>query len=140
MKRVILLRHMNSEKETLKEEIAALEAQIEPKQKRLSEIYLEESADIQAKIGRVHKLQDKFDLSELVYASHSRCLCGAGMAYPKDVGGWGAWYCGDILLGRAIRKGQEGAREHEVALPFTFYEIKSENQPSANGATTRPEK
>lgn len=92
---------------------------------------------------------------ELIYAAFSRCPCGAGMAYPKNgdypahanrgdagpfnwpFGGW--WDCSAILLGEAVEKGQPGSVEHTAVLPFAFYEIKSENQPSAKGATTRPE-
>jgi hypothetical protein len=75
---------------------------------------------------------------QLVYAAYTRCLCGAGMAYPKKSGSDGCWDCSDILTGRAIPSGQPGSVKHEGKLPFVFYEIKSEKQPSANGATTRP--
>jgi hypothetical protein len=92
-----------------------------------------------------------FTDDKLIYAAHSRCDCGAGLAYPKDPTVrqikewmadspflmWDHWDCSDILTGRAIPKGQEGAKVHSGKLPFTFYEIKSENQPSAHGATTR---
>lgn len=79
-------------------------------------------------------------LDRLCFAAYSRCECGAGMAYDpaSDAGLNGQWECSDILLGRAIPKGQEGSRIHSNPLPFAFYEVKSENQPSANGATTRP--
>lgn len=70
---------------------------------------------------------------ELVYAARARCPCGAGLAYPQDIGMHGAWDCSDILTGRA--KAERGA--HTTPLPFMFYEIKSEDQPSAQGATTR---
>lgn len=84
----------------------------------------------------------------LVYAAHDRCPCGAGLAYDPAgaVGGEddsphykpNAWDCSAILLGTAIAAGEEGAVQHTGVLPFAFYEIKSENQPSARGATTRP--
>ena len=84
----------------------------------------------------------------LVYAAHSRCPCGAGVAYDPagEVGGIeggpfnrpNAWDCSAILLGTAIAKGEPGSVQHTDLLPFSFYEIKSENQPSAGGATTRP--
>lgn len=48
------------------------------------------------------------------------------------------WDCSAILLGTAIPSGAPGAVKHEARLPFAFYEIKSENQPSAGGVTTRP--
>jgi hypothetical protein len=72
---------------------------------------------------------------KLVYAATSRCPCGAGLAYAS---GDDAWDCSAILLGEAIPTGQPDAVQHTAKLPFVFYEIKSENQPSANGATTRP--
>lgn len=93
-----------------------------------------------------------FTDDQLRYAASSRCECGAGLAYPKDptvrqvkewmsdspFNYWDHWDCSDILTGRAVPKGQEGSKMHSGKYPFAFYEIKSENQPSANGATTRP--
>lgn len=76
--------------------------------------------------------------NDLVYAAFARCPCGAGLAHIKNCGPQGNWDCSDILLGRAIPSGQPGAKQHTAQLPFVFYEIKSENQPSVNGATTRP--
>ena len=75
---------------------------------------------------------------QLVYAATSRCPCGAGLAYPRGIGIRGSWDCSDILTGRAIPSGQTGAVMHTDRLPFTFWEVRSEQQPSANGATTRP--
>lgn len=76
--------------------------------------------------------------TKMTYAATSRCPCGAGLAYddscieePFKIPSY--WDCSAILLGTADPNVQHTAR-----LPFTFYEIKSENQPSANGATTRP--
>lgn len=83
----------------------------------------------------------------LVYAAYSRCPCGAGLAYDPagEVGGEdgpfhrpNAWDCSAILLGTAIPSGQPGSVQHTDVLPFSFYDIKSENQASAGGATTRP--
>jgi hypothetical protein len=78
--------------------------------------------------------------SRLIYAAYSRCPCGAGLAHREGVGPDGYWDCSDILLGKAVPKGEPGSVQHTAQLPFVFYEVKSENQPSANGATTRPEK
>lgn len=78
---------------------------------------------------------------DLIYAAAARCPCGAGLAYRRNAGPFGDkahWDCSDILTGRAIPSGQPGAKTHTDRLPFAFYEIKSERQPSANGATTRP--
>lgn len=88
----------------------------------------------------------------LIYAATSRCPCGAGLAYDPvgpsgGVGNEGGvfkyaasgyWDCSAILLGTATPKGQPGSVQHTGKLPFAFYEIKSEEQPSACGATTRP--
>jgi hypothetical protein len=78
----------------------------------------------------------------LVYAATSRCPCGAGLAYDRDGESGkpiqGYWDCSAILLDEAIPSGQSGALQHTGRLPFAFYEIKSEEQPSAEGTTTRP--
>jgi hypothetical protein len=76
---------------------------------------------------------------ELTYAATARCPCGAGLAYDDTCvqdpfNGPSYWDCSAILLGTADRDAQ-----HTDRLPFAFYEIKSEGQPSALGATTRPE-
>ena len=73
-----------------------------------------------------------FDASELIFAAFARCDCGAGMAYPVDIGIHGAWHCSAILRGTASRE-----VKHTPPMPFVFYDIKSEDTPSANGATTR---
>lgn len=88
----------------------------------------------------------------LIYAAYDRCACGAGMAYdPAAKGdansplmlerqGPKQWECSDILRFNTYGAHQQRevkAAEHTAPLPFAFYEVKSENQPSANGATTR---
>ena len=75
-----------------------------------------------------------FLTEELRYAATSRCWCGAGMAYPLDVGLRGAWECSAILTGAA----KQGT-SHSAAMPFAMWKVKSEAQPSARGSTTRPE-
>ena len=75
-----------------------------------------------------------FSAAELIFAAYERCVCGAGMAYPIGCSPHDAWHCSAILRGIASRE-----RAHSSPMPFSFYEIKSENQPSANGATTRDE-
>ncbi len=81
---------------------------------------------------------------KLLYAATARCPCGAGLAYDQDEEGDGvfrgpsAWECSAILMDAAIPSGAPGAVQHTDRLPFVFYEIKSEGQPSAKGATTRP--
>jgi hypothetical protein len=76
--------------------------------------------------------------AELTYAAAVRCPCGAGLAYPNGIGGHGFWDCSDILTGRAIPSGKPGSKLHCDRYPFIFYSIKSERQPSSDGATTRP--
>lgn len=98
----------------------------------------------QASEARQRELKAEPVAARLVYAAHSRCPCGAGLAYDpclEDessvfVGpASGYWDCSAILLGTADQN-----VKHTDKLPFAFYEIKSEGQPSANGATTRPPK
>lgn len=81
-----------------------------------------------------------FTDGELRYAATARCPCGAGLAYPPDAVPedgpfryWSYWDCSAILKGTA-----DPAVQHTAQLPFAFYEIKCEAQPSARGATTRP--
>lgn len=95
-----------------------------------------------------------FTDEQLIYAATARCDCGAGFAYPSNptvkqcrawmpdspFRMWDHWVCSDILTGRAVRKCEEGAKTHSGALPFVFWEVKSEMQPSAQGRTTRPGK
>lgn len=73
----------------------------------------------------------------LVYAATLRCPCGAGIAYdPAGPSGsriLGYWDCSSIILGEG-----DPAETHTGRLFFSCYEVKSENQPSACGATTRP--
>jgi hypothetical protein len=122
---------MNRKEELLRQQ-KELENQLEPIKEELRNIYRQEAEDVEAKIKRAHTLQDKFLADELVFAATARCECGAGMAYPKNTGIHGNWDCSAILLGEADSK-----LPHSGQLPFAFYSIKSENQPSANGMTTR---
>lgn len=86
-----------------------------------------------ARWERFDKNHEAFNDEELVYAAHVRCeKCQAGMAHPKDCGPWHQWTCSNVLKGIGEDKGHQ-------ALPFAFYEVKEEFQPSANGATTRPQ-
>lgn len=74
-----------------------------------------------------------FTDDDLVYSATAVCECGHGLAYPKDCGPGHYWDCSAILKGVAYPD-----LKHTAKLPFAFYDVKSENQPSANGATTRP--
>lgn len=73
-----------------------------------------------------------FTDDELIYSARDLCPCGHGIAYPKGCAPNHYWDCSAVLKGIA----DQGVK-HTGRLPFTFYEIKSENQPSAYGETTR---
>ena len=70
---------------------------------------------------------------ELIYAATSRCQCGAGLAYVKGCGAFGDWECSAILTGRATI-----GSTHDQPRPFAFWKVLGEEQPSAQGQTTRP--
>lgn len=73
-------------------------------------------------------------VDDLVWAASARCRCGAGYVYPRCLHDpHGHWYCSASLLGTAT-----AGSTHDCAKPFAFWNIKSDEQPSANGATTRP--
>lgn len=73
-----------------------------------------------------------FTDDELRYSAVALCPCGHGIAYPKNCPMNHYWDCSAILKGIA-----DPSVKHTDQLPFMFYEIKSEDQPSANGSTTR---
>ena len=66
----------------------------------------------------------------LVYSATARCPCGLGLAHTNKSDHWD---CSGIILGTA-----DPSVKHTDKLPYVFYEIKSEDQPSANGHSTRP--
>lgn len=114
--------------------------EIEAARKRLDELNARAHEETKA------ELQAQPLLERLIFAAHSRCPCGAGLAYDpasEDPAGTfkgpSYWDCSAIILGTAVPSGQPGAVQHTDKLPFVFYEIKSENQPSAAGETTRPQ-
>lgn len=113
-------------------------AQADEIQKRADEIKRQASAE------RQRELTAKPIADRIVYAAYSRCPCGAGLAYdpchedessPFKGSLSGYWDCSAILLGE-----QDRSVTHTAKLPFSFYEVKSEEQPSVHGATTRPSK
>lgn len=122
----------------LREEIAQIEEDLKPKKERLAALYRETEEAVEGRLRLAHAGKEFFKPDELVFAATSRCPCGAGLAHPKNTGPHGYWDCSAILLGTAAPVGSPEAKRHTAQLPFTFYEIKSENQPSANGSTTRP--
>jgi hypothetical protein len=101
-----------------------------------------------------------YTVNDLLYAARTRCRCGAGLAYAMaHTGMHGEWACSRVLLGEVEvltrddpkpditpKPSHDGLSNlamdtsgggHDL-LPFVFFEIKSEGQPSAEGATTRP--
>lgn len=102
--------------------------------RRRNQEFLDKSEVVAQRVRTGHPA---FSPSELVYAARVRCgKCHAGMAYPKDSGMHGAWVCSAVLL--SGDRGIKCSVAHDRARPFSMYEITSENQPSARGATTRP--
>lgn len=122
-------------KETLKNQIEEIKKTLVPLEEELREIYNYEQREVESRIEKAERGHGDFEERELVYAAAVRCSCGAGFAYPKGTGIHGEWQCSSILLGKAER-----GSTHKSPMPFAFYEVKSENQPSANGKTTRPQK
>ena len=75
-------------------------------------------------------------LRRLVFSAKERCDCGAGLAYDRRAS-HPVWDCSAILLGDALLpSGERGVADHRT--PCSYYEITSERNRAANGATTRP--
>ncbi len=81
-----------------------------------------------------------YSADELRFSAHARCVCGAGLAYAKndEPATQGAWRCAAALM-HTLPVSDTYHGRHDV-FPFATYEVKSEDQPSAKGATTRPAK
>jgi len=84
--------------------------------------------------------------ADLIYAATDRCVCGAGIAYFREAEirdnkpGHNSWVCSKVLkakVGELAREIDPFYGKH-LLLPFAFYAIKDEGQPSAQGITTRP--
>lgn len=122
------------------EELRAIREQGDLALAELNRRHADRSDSVSARIQRLHRGDEsaKFADTELIYAATVRCDCGAGMAYPEGIGMFGSWTCADILTMRAARGDSPDAKSHTPHLPFSCYSVKSENQPSASGATTRP--
>lgn len=101
-------------------------------------------------------MKDRYTDAEMLYSAGARCDCGAGLAYPldhADAQQLGAWVCSRVLRGEAeippgvsdpgagifkpVERLDTMGQKH-TGLPFAFFEVKSEGQPSAHGASTRP--
>lgn len=121
------------------EQLRAVVAEGERALQTLNERHRVASADVQARVDRVLRGESThagqrmgFGTAELVYAADARCNCGAGFAYPRGIGPHGAWYCSRLLRGLGPVEAP-----HSQAMPFVFWSVKSEDQPSAGGLTTR---
>lgn len=119
------------------EELRAVIEQGKQAEQEIGRRHADKAKEIEERCQAIHRgeFDKRFTDDELVYAAGARCECGAGYAYPKSSGMRGRWTCSSVL------KAEEKALPptmHSEDLPFVFYEVKSENQPSANGATTRP--
>lgn len=105
------------------------------------ELARKHKAEAESTINQYHKERmERFDErmktnpiftdEELIYSQSILCPCGHGLAYPKGCGPFHYWDCSAILKGIANK-----TVTHTGQLPFSFYEIKSEQQPG--GGTTR---
>lgn len=114
-----------------REEYEAAVHRKEEAEKILQDYGCQLANEFDSRWARFETNNEFFTDDELVYAAYTRCkLCGEGVAYPKGAGPWHQWTCSKVLKGIGTDKGHD-------AFPFNMYEIKSEMQPSANGATTR---
>ena len=89
--------------------------------------------------GVIDTVGEPDPFAAMTFAATKRCPCGAGLAYDDTCveGPWRGpsyWDCSAVLAGTA-----DPNVTHTARLPFAFYEIKDEGQPSARGATTRPD-
>lgn len=78
-------------------------------------------------------------LKHMIFSRSARCQCGAGLAYDatcveEPFKGPSYWDCSAILLGDAVPSGEPGAVRHDDRYPFSFWDIKAEQ----NGVSTRP--
>lgn len=114
------------------EEYDSARAQKESAEKIINAFWSQKLNNFADRWKRFEEKNEYFHNDDLVYSAGARCKCGEGLAYPKDCGPNHQWTCSGVLTGR------KNDNEHD-AFPFAFYEIKSENQPSAKGNTTRPQ-
>ena len=116
------------------EEYKAAVRDLEDAQRTISSFQKQQTQDFKLCWEKFEHCEQPFTDDELVYAASARCeKCNAGLAYPKQCGGDHQWTCSNVL--KCI-----GRDKNHTALSFIMYEVKSENQPSAMGRTTRPKK
>jgi hypothetical protein len=113
-----------------KEQFEQAKQQKDDAQKTINAYLVQEANDFEARWKEFESGARFFTDDELRYSAGARCdQCKAGLAYPKDCGINHQWTCSEELKGKVSGHG---------VFPFSFYEIKSEDQPSAQGHTTRP--
>lgn len=101
-------------------------------EKTINSYHKQSQEDFDARWERFDKQNEYFKDEDLIYSAGAVCdKCGAGLAYPKNCGVHHQWTCSAVLKGIGTDKGHG-------AFPFAFYDIKSEEQPIAQGHTTRP--
>jgi len=99
--------------------------------KIIKEYFEQKDKSFEERWKRFDRNIEFFKDEDLIYSAFVCCKkCGSGMAYPKDCGPFHQWTCSNVLKGIGTDNG------HEI-LPFSMYDVLSENQPSAYGATTR---
>jgi hypothetical protein len=70
----------------------------------------------------------------LIFSAVMRCKCGSGLCYAENEQ-TNCWDCHAVFS--AQRKGEQPPAGEHTRYLFYMYDIKSETQPSAGGATTR---
>jgi len=133
-----LARRLSEDTKAALDALDNAERDIKPVREQFNACYRAEAELAERRVQMALAGTEFFDPSELRYSAYTRCHCGAGLAYPLGAGPHGAWDCADILTGNALPKSDPASKTHSDSMPFSFYEIKSEEQPSAQGATTRP--
>lgn len=107
------------------------QAQKKEAEEIINAFHNQKESDFDARWARFQAGEAPFTDEELRYSAGARCSCGSGLAYPKNCGGFHRWDCSEFLKG-------DRTKPHDGPFHFAFYSIKSEDQPSAYGATTRP--
>ena len=103
-------------------ELTVLEDKVQNLRLELTNLNKQDSAIIEQRLKKAMSGNGDFSTEELTFSAHATCDCGAGLCYPKKIGVRGSWYCSLILLGKASKD-----MRHTAPLPFSFYNIKSEN-------------
>jgi hypothetical protein len=115
-----------------KTEYEAAVAQKEAAEKTMAAYHKQKGERADQRYKEFREGDKPYTADELTWAAATRCPCGHGMAYVTECGSQRFWDCSAILTGVADQNITHGAQA-----PFAFYSIKSDDQPSANGASTR---